>query len=263
MGLLDGKRGLILGVANERSIAHGIAKAAVAAGAEVALTYQNERLKSRVESIAETLGAQLVLPCDVTDEAALAKVAEAVTGAWGHLDFLVHAVAFADREDLTGRFVDTSRDGFRLAMDVSAFSLVALCRVLEPLLQKSQGSPSVVTLTYYGSEKAVPNYNVMGVAKAALEASVRYLASDLGPQGIRVNAISAGPIKTLSAAGVRGLRSMLGHVEKVSPLRRNVTVDDVGGCGVYLISDLSAGMTGEVVHLDAGYHAVGMPVADS
>ena len=257
MGLLDGHRGLVVGIANERSIAHGIARAARAQGATLALTYQSERLLKRVGPIAEELGCDICLPCDLTDPAQLAEVGETLAQQWGSLDFVVHAVAYAKREELEGRFIDTSRDGFVMALEVSVYTLVSLARVLEPLLAKSTHAPSVLTLTYYGSEKAMPNYNVMGVAKAALEASVRYMASELGPAGIRVNALSAGPIKTLSAAGVSGLRRMLGMMEAHAPLRRNVTIEDVGDAALYALSYLGRGMTGEVFHVDAGYHVLG------
>ena len=257
MGALEGRRGLIVGIANERSIAHGIARACVAQGASIAITYQNERLAKRVKPIAEELGAELVLPCDLMDDTAVRALVDQLEEQWGKLDFLVHAVAFANREDLEGRFVDTSLDGFRTAMDVSVYTLVSLTRACEQLLKKAEGQAAVLTLSYYGSEKVVPNYNVMGVAKAALEASVRYLAAELGPVGIRVNAISAGPIKTLSAAGIKGMRGMLAKSAEINPLRRNVTIDDVGRSGVYALSELSSGMTGEVIHVYAGYHAIG------
>ena len=257
MNILDGQKGLIVGVANARSIAYGIGKAVSAEGAELILTYQNERLQAKVESIAEELGAAALLPCDLTDQTQLADLAEEIDATWGHLDFIVHAVAFAKREELSGRFLDTSREGFAMAMDISVYSLVALTKACESLLQKSEQNPSVLTLTYYGGEKVIPNYNVMGVAKAGLESAVRYLARDLGPDGIRVNAISSGPIKTLSAAGIRGMRSQLSMVEKQTPLRRNVTIDDVGRAAVFALSDLGSGMTGEVLHVDAGYHAIG------
>lgn len=257
MKLLENRRGLIVGVANERSIAFGIAKACVAHGAQIALTYQNERLEKRVNPIAEQLGAQWVMPCDLTDPAALASVRAKIEESWGALDFVVHAVAFAEKKDLEGRFVDTSIEGFRTAMDVSVYTLVALTRELESLLEKSDNGGSIVTLSYYGSQKVIPNYNVMGVAKAALEASVRYLAADVGSKGIRVNAISAGPIKTLSAAGIKGMRGMLDQMGSMTPLGRNVDIDDVGGAAVFALSDLGRGMTGDVIYVDAGYHALG------
>ena len=257
MKLLENRRGLIVGIANERSIAYGIAKACVAQGAEIALTYQNERLERRVQPISEQLGAAWIQPCDLTDPAALTAVREKVEQAWGHLDFVVHAVAFAEKQDLEGRFVDTSVEGFRTAMEASVYTLVALTRELEPLLAKSEAGASIVTLSYYGSQKVIPNYNVMGVAKAALEASVRYLAADVGSEGIRVNAISAGPIKTLSAAGIKGMRGMLDQMGSTTPLGRNVDIDDVGGAAVFALSDLGRGMTGDVIYVDAGYHALG------
>lgn len=256
MKLLENRCGLIVGIANERSIAHGIARACAAHGARLAFTYQNERLEKRVGPIAEELGAELVMPCDLLDDSALANVRATLEEKWGHLDFVVHAVAYAEKEDLQGRFVDTSRAGFRTAMDASVYSLVALCREMGPLLEKSEVGASILTLSYYGSQKVVLNYNVMGVAKAALEASVRYLAADLGPSGIRVNAISAGPIKTLSAAGIQGMRGILGHVAELSPLRRNVNIDDVGGAALYALSDLGGGMTGDVIYVDAGFHVL-------
>ena len=254
--MLEGKRGLIVGIANERSIAYGIARSARAAGATLAVTYQNDRLLRWVEPLARELGATAIMECDVAEDAQVAEVSGRLCELWGRLDFLVHAVAFAEREDLEGRFVDTSRAGFVTALDVSVYSLVALTRAFRPALA---GGGSVVTLSYGGSRRAVPNYNVMGVAKAALEAAVRYLAADLGPEGVRVNALSPGPIKTLSAAGVRGLRSMLNHAAEVTPLRRNVDIDDVGRAATFLLSDLSAGTTGEVIHVDGGFHAVAVP----
>jgi enoyl-[acyl-carrier protein] reductase I len=258
MSLLSGKRGLVVGIANERSIAFGIARAAKSQGAELALTYQDDRLRGRVETLARDLDAVAVMPCDVTHDQQIAEVAERLAGLWGHIDFLVHAVAFAERGELAGRFVDISRPGFATALDVSVYSLVALVAALESALRRAQGA-SVLTLTYYGSEKAVPNYHLMGVAKAALEATVRYLALELGPAAVRVNALSPGPIKTLSAAGVRGLRSMLAHVQKHSPLERAVDIDDVGRAALFTLSDLSAGVSGEVIHVDAGYHITGTP----
>ena len=257
MGVLEGRRGLIVGIANERSIAYGIAKACVGAGASIAIAYQNERLAKRVLPISEELGAEVVLPCDLTDDEQVASMVERLEQHWGKLDFLVHAVAFANREDLEGRFVDTSLEGFRAAMDVSVYTLVSLTKACEGLLKASESGGAILTLSYYGSEKAVPNYNVMGVAKAALEAAVRYLAVDLGPDGLRVNAISAGPIKTLSAAGIKGMRGMLAKSAELSPMKRTVTIEDVGRSALFVLSDLSSGMTGEVIHVDAGYHAIG------
>lgn len=254
--LFDGKRVLVFGVANERSIAWGIARALSAAGAQCAFTYAGEVLEKRVRPLAESVNASLILPCDVTLDSDVDSAFEQVARHWDGIDVLVHSIAFANREDLEGRFLDTGRDGFLKAMEVSAYSLVQLARKAAPQLAARKGN--IVTMTYYGSEKVVPNYNVMGVAKAALEASVRYLAVDLGPEGIRVNAISAGPIKTLAASGVRGFRGMLGITEERAPLRRNVTQDDVANAALYLCSDLGAGVTGEVLHVDSGYNILGM-----
>ncbi len=247
--LLAGKRGLVVGVANHRSIAWGIARAAANAGAELAFTYQGEILERRVRPLAESVGAPILEALDVTDEAQLDALFSRVAAEWGRLDFVVHSIAFADREDLAGRTVDTSREGFRKALDISAYSLIALARRAEPLMQSGG---SIIAMTYLGSRLAVPNYNVMGIAKAALEAAIRYLALDLGPGAIRVNGISAGPIKTLAAAGVSGLRGMLAQSQQRAPLRRNVSIDDVGAAALYLLSDLSAGVTGEIHHVDAG-----------
>jgi len=257
MELLKGRKGLIIGIANNRSIAYGIGRAVAAQGAELILTYQNERLRPKVASIGEELGALDVVPCDVGEDASIEALVETVTEQWGELDFLVHAVAFANREDLAGRFVETSRSGFGLALDISVYSLVALSRAFEPLLREGDCGGSILTLSYYGGEKVVPNYNVMGVAKAALESTLRYLAVDLGPFGIRVNGISSGPVKTLSAAGIRGMRSQLGVVGEQTPLKRNITLEDIGGAAVFALSDLGSGMTGEVFHVDAGYHVLG------
>ena len=254
-GLVEGKNALVLGVASERSIAWAIARRLAQEGANLALTYQNERLEKNVRPLAESLPETLLLPCDVSDDVQLANLAQELQTRWGKLDILVHSVAFAKKEELSGRYVDTSRDGFRIVMDVSVFSLVALCRSLEPLM--GEGS-SVVTLTYLGSERVVPNYNVMGVAKAALEASVRYLASDLGPKGIRVNAISAGPINTLAARAIAGFTTMWQRVREVAPLRRNTEAEEVADAALFLLSDLARGVTGEVLYVDNGYHVVGM-----
>jgi enoyl-[acyl-carrier protein] reductase I len=253
--LLAGKRALIFGVANERSIAWGISQALHGAGARLGFTYQGEALERRVRPLAEGVDSDLVLPCDVTDEAQVRAVFQQAAEQWGGIDILIHAIAFANREDLEGRFVDTSREGFLKAIEISAYSLVSLAREAAPLM-KDGGS--IITLSYYGAEKVVPNYNVMGVAKATLEASVRYLAADLGPDGIRVNAISAGPIKTLAASGVRGFRGMLGTVEERAPIRRNVTQLEVGQSALYLCSDWGAGVTGETLYVDGGYHIMGM-----
>jgi enoyl-[acyl-carrier protein] reductase I len=258
--LMAGKRGLIMGVANNRSIAWGIAKAVAAQGAEVALTYQGDALKKRVEPLAAELGSKLVLPCDVTDAASMDSVFAELKSAWGGLDFLVHAIAFSDKNELDGRYVDTSEKNFSQTMLISCFSLTALAQRAEKLMQPGA---SIITLTYYGAEKVMPHYNVMGVAKAALEASVRYLAADLGKNGIRVNAISAGPIKTLAASGISDFRYILRWNEYNSPLRRTVTIEDVGASGLYLCSDLSRGVTGEVHHVDSGYHVQGMKNEDA
>lgn len=251
MGLLDGRKGIIFGVANERSIAWAIARALHSEGMELAFTYGAEPLKSRVTPLAESLGSEIVLPCDVTADGEIDEVFRVVGEKWGGLDALVHSVAFANKEELKGEFLATSRDGFKLAMDVSAYSLVALARGAAPLMEGRPGS--IVAMTYYGSEKVVTNYNVMGVAKAALEASAMYLSSDLGPRGIRVNSISSGPIKTLAAMGISGFKSILQQVETMAPLRRNVTQDDVAGTALYLISDMASGVTGEIIHVDSGY----------
>jgi enoyl-[acyl-carrier protein] reductase I len=256
MSLLDGKNALIFGIANKNSIAWGISQALHAHGANLGFSYGLEQLERRVQPLAESLGVTFVEMCDVTQDAEVETVFARAGEQFGHLDILVHAVAYAPQAALTGRYVDTSRDDFRVALDVSAYSLVALTRAALPYM--SNGG-SVLTLTYYGSEKAMPHYNVMGVAKAALEASVRYLAADLGPQNVRVNAISAGPIKTLSASGIAGFRKMLHYVEERAPLRRNVDQDEVGNTALWLCSDLASGVTGEVIYVDAGYHILGMP----
>jgi enoyl-[acyl-carrier protein] reductase I len=258
--LMAGKRGVVLGVANNRSIAWGITKAVDDQGAEVALTYQGEALKKRVEPLAQEVGSKLVLPCDVTDEASVDAVFEAVGDAWGSLDFLVHAVAFSDKEELDGRYVDTSQDNFTQTLLISCYSFTALAKRAEPLMKHGG---SLLTLTYYGAEKVMPHYNVMGVAKAALEASVRYLAADLGKGNIRVNAISAGPIRTLAASGIADFRYILKWNEYNSPLRRTVSIEDVGAGALYLLSDLGRGVTGEILHIDAGYHVVGMKNEDA
>jgi enoyl-[acyl-carrier protein] reductase I len=259
MGLLEGKTALVFGVANDHSIAWGIARALGEQGAEVGFSSVESLIDKRVRPLAESIGSTFVEPCDVQSDADI----ERVFTRWGEthesLDILVHALAFAKREDLTGAFVDTSRDGFALAMDVSAFSLVALTAGARRFLGPGA---SVMTLTYYGSEKVVANYNVMGVAKAALEASVRYLAADLGPAGIRVNAISAGPVRTLAAAGIAGFKSMYSAFDAVAPLRANITPEDVGKTAVYLASDLSSAVTGEVIYVDGGFNVVGVPTGD-
>jgi len=259
-GLLRGKRGLIFGLANNRSIAWGIAKAAHAAGAELAFTYQGDALKKRVEPLANELGAWVIGSCDVTDATSIDSVFDEVEQKWGKLDFIVHAIGFSDKDELTGRYVDTSEANFALTMNVSVYSFVALAQRAEKMM--SDGG-SILTLTYYGAEKVMPNYNVMGVAKAALEASVKYLAVDLGPKNIRVNAISAGPIKTLAASGIGDFRYILKWNEYNAPLRRTVTIDEVGDVGSYFLSDLSRSVTGEVHHVDCGYHVIGMKAVDA
>jgi len=256
MGLLDGKKAIVFGVANDHSIAWAIAQAFAREGATLAFNYVNQAIERRVRPLAESLGVKMVLPCDVTSDDDIRTTFAVLREQWGALDVLVHAVAFAQREDLKGRFVDTSREGFRLALDVSAYSLVALARAAEPLLAPQRGS--ILTLSYFGAEKVVAGYNVMGVAKAALEASMRYLAWDLGPSGIRVNAISAGPIRTLSSAGIGGFKTMLHHHEEKAPLRRNITPEEVARSALYLSSELGEGVTGEVLHVDAGYNIVGL-----
>lgn len=258
--LMSGKRGLIMGVANDRSIAWGIARAVAAQGAEVAFTYQGEALERRVRPLAESLGSDIVLPCDVTDEASIDAVFEALEARWGKLDFLVHAIGFADKQFLRGRYMDTPREAFLQALDISCFSFVSVSRRAAALM--SEGG-SLLTLTYLGAERVTPHYNVMGVAKAALEASVRYMAVDVGARGIRVNAISAGPIKTLAASGIGDFRYILKWNQYNAPLKRNTTIEDVGGAGVYLLSDLGSGVTGEVHHVDSGYHVVGMKAEDA
>jgi enoyl-[acyl-carrier protein] reductase I len=258
--LMVGKRGLIMGVANDRSIAWGIAQAIAAQGGQVAFTYQGEALEKRVRPLAESLGSSLVVPCDVADDADMDTAFAAVEKAWGKLDYLVHAIGFADKQYLRGRYLDTPRDAFLQAMDISCYSFVAVGRRAAALMKPGG---SMLTLSYLGAERVTPHYNVMGVAKAALEASVRYMATDLGEAGIRVNAISAGPIKTLAASGIGDFRYILKWNQYNSPLRRNVTIEEVGGAGLYLLSDLSAGVTGEVHHVDSGYHIVGMKNPDA
>jgi len=253
MGLMDGKRGIIFGVANDMSIAWGIAQQLRAAGAELAFTYLNEALEKRVRPLAESLDAKLILPCDVARDEDIEKVFQVVGEEWGDIDFVVHAIAFANREDLKQPFSQTSRAGFALAMDISAYSLVAVTRCAAPLM-KNGGS--IVTLTYLGSERAVPNYNVMGVAKAALEASVRYLAAELGEQQIRVNAISAGPIKTLAASGIANFKAKIKLMDDNAPLRRTVTQEEVGKSALYFLSDLASGVTGEIHYVDGGFNFV-------
>jgi enoyl-[acyl-carrier protein] reductase I len=259
-GVMRGKRGLIMGVANNRSLAWGIASAAHAAGAELALTYQGDALKKRVEPLAAELNAHVAGHCDVTDPATMDAVFRNIEAKWGGLDFLVHAIAFSDKDELTGRYVDTTSENFSKTMLISCYSLTALAQRAEKLMTSGG---SMLTLTYYGAEKVMPHYNVMGVAKAALEASLRYLAVDLGPKNIRVNAISAGPIKTLAASGIGDFRYILKWNELNAPLRRTVTIEDVGRAALFLLSDLASGVTGEIVHVDAGYHVVGMKAVDA
>jgi enoyl-[acyl-carrier protein] reductase I len=258
--LMAGKRGIVFGVANNRSIAWGITKACHGQGAEIALTYQGDAIKKRVEPLAAEIGSKLVLPCDVTDEGSVEAVFKALAGTWGTIDFLVHAVAFSDKEELDGRYVDTSKDNFTQTLLVSCYSFTALAKRAEKLMPNGG---ALLTLSYYGAEKVMPHYNVMGVAKAALEASVRYLAADLGKENIRVNAISAGPIKTLAASGIADFHYILKWNEYNSPLRRTVSIEDVGGGALYLLSDLGRGVTGEILHIDAGYHVVGMKNEDA
>ncbi len=257
MGFMSGKRALIVGVATERSIAWGIAEAFHREGAELAFTYANEKLKERVEPLAQSIGSNIVLPLDVTSDAQIDAAFAALKDRWGHFDILVHAVAFAPREALAGGFTDsTSREAFAIAHDVSSYSLTALSRAAMPLMQGRAGS--ILTLSYLGAARAIPSYTVMGLAKASLEANVRFLAADLGPKGIRVNGISAGPIKTLAAAGIGGFRKMLSRVAEIAPIRRNVTQEDVGNAAAFLCSDLAAGVTGEILYVDGGFSTVGM-----
>lgn len=257
--LMKGKRGLIMGVANNRSIAWGIAQACADAGAELAFTFQGEALERRVVPLADSVGSPLVMPCDVTDEASIDAVFDKLKSQWGEIDFVVHAIAFADKDELTGRYVDTSPGNFQMSLNISCFSFTAICNRAEKMMPNGG---SLLTLSYYGAEKVIPHYNVMGVAKAALEASVRYLAADLGPKNIRVNSISAGPIKTLAAAGISGLRMMLKWNEENAPLRKNVSIEEVGNSALYLLSDLGTGVTGENHHVDAGYNVIGMTLGE-
>lgn len=259
--LMKGKRGLIMGIANDHSIAWGIARALAAQGAEMAFTYQGDALGKRVKPLAEELKVDTVLPCDVEDIASVDATFEALRSKWGTLDFLVHAIGFSDKNELKGRYADTTRANFSRTMVISCFSFTEVAKRAADMMPESGGS--MITLTFDGSMRVMPNYNVMGVAKAALETSVKYLANDCGPSGIRVNAISAGPIKTLAASGIGDFRYILKWNELNAPLRRNVTIDDVGGAGLYLLSDLSSGVTGEVHHVDAGYHTVGMKQEDA
>jgi|TARA_B110000908_G_scaffold75093_1_gene90465 enoyl-[acyl-carrier protein] reductase I len=257
---MAGKRGLIMGLANDKSIAWGIAKACADAGAELAFSYQGDALKKRVDPLAAQLGSTIVLPCDVSDAASMDALFDELREHWGQLDFVVHAIGFSDKNELRGRYVDTSRENFAMTMDISVYSFTAIMQRAEKMM--TDGG-SALTLTYYGAEQVMPHYNVMGVAKAALEASVKYLAEDLGKDGIRVNAISAGPIKTLAASGIGDFRYIMKWNEYNSPLRRNVTIDDVGKSALYLLSDLGSGTTGENLHVDAGYHVVGMKAVDA
>src|SRR5512134_1999956 len=258
--LMAGKRGLVMGVANDRSIAWAIAKAVHAHGGQVALTYQGEALRKRVAPLAQSIGSELVLPCDVADDVSVDAMFETLAESWGRLDFVVHAIAYSDKDQLKGRYVETTSDNFSETMLVSCYSFTAVCRRAEKLMP---AGGSLLTLTYMGSERVMPHYNVMGVAKAALEASVRYLAEDLGKRAIRVNALSAGPLKTLAASGIGDFRYILKWNQYNSPLRRNVTLDEVGGAGLYLLSDLATGVSGEVHHVDCGYNTVGMMAVDA
>ncbi|KRB85652.1 enoyl-ACP reductase [Sphingomonas sp. Root710] len=259
-GLMQGKRGLIMGLANDRSLAWGIAKALHDQGAEMAFSYQGEALERRVRPLAEQVGSDFLIECDVSNDAAMDVAFGQLAERWPTIDFLVHAIGFSDKNELRGKYVDTSLDNFLLTMNISAYSLVAVTKRARPLMPNGG---SILTLSYYGAEKVVPHYNVMGVAKAALETSVKYLAMDLGPENIRVNAISAGPIKTLAASGIGDFRYILKWNELNSPLRRNVTIEDVGGAGLYMLSDLSSGVTGEIHHVDAGYNVIGMKAEDA
>ncbi len=255
MGIVEGKTALVFGVANERSIAWGIAKALHEHGAQIGISYAGEALQRRVVPLASSLDCMYVEQCDVSDDAQIAAAAEKASQTFGQVDILVHAIAFANRDELNGPYYNTSREGFHLAMDISVYSFTALAQAFQPLLRPGG---SLLTLSYYGAEKVAPHYNVMGVAKAALEASVRYLAYDFGPQGVRVNAISAGPIRTLAAAGVAGFKTMLRHYSDLAPLRQNVTIEDVGGAAVFLSSDLAAKVTGEILYVDSGYNILGV-----
>ena len=256
MEILKGKKGAIFGVANDKSIAWGIAQMLHQEGADLAFTYAGEILEKRVRPLAENIGSKIVLPCDVTKDEDIVKVFENIRKEWGGLDFLVHAIAYANKDDLTNPYIETSREGFHLALDISSYSLVALARHAAQLMEGRQGA--ILTMTYMGSEKVIPNYNVMGVAKAALEASVKYLAYDLGPKGTRINAISAGPIRTLAASGISGFKEMLHHSSERAPLKRNIDQDEVGRTALYLLSDMASAVTGEVLHVDAGYNIMGM-----
>ncbi|QIL01948.1 enoyl-ACP reductase FabI [Sphingomonas sinipercae] len=259
-GLMQGKRGLIMGLANDRSLAWGIAKALADQGAELAFSYQGEALEKRVRPLADQLGSDFLVDCDVSSMTALDQAFDAIKERWGALDFVVHAIGFSDKNELRGKFVDTSLDNFLMSMNISVYSFIAVAQRARAMMKPGG---SMLTLTYYGAEKVIPHYNVMGVAKAALETSVKYLAMDLGPEGVRVNAISAGPIKTLAASGIGDFRYIMKWNEYNSPLRRNVTIKDVGGGALYLLSDLASGVTGEIHHVDAGYNVVGMKAEDA
>jgi enoyl-[acyl-carrier protein] reductase I len=259
-GLMAGKRGLIMGLANDKSLAWGISKRLAEAGAELAFAYQGEALKKRVGPLAQEVGSDFLIECDVSDMADLDSAFEALRARWETIDFVVHAIGFSDKNELRGKYVDTSLDNFLMSMNISAYSFTAVARRAREMMPSGG---SLLTLSYYGAEKVIPHYNVMGLAKAALETSVKYLAMDLGPENIRVNAISAGPIKTLAASGIGDFRYILKWNEYNSPLRRNVTIDDVGGAGLYLLSDLASGVTGEIHHVDAGYNVVGMKAEDA
>ena len=259
-GIMNGKRGIVMGVANDRSIAWGIAEAVTKQGAEIAFTYQGDALEKRVRPLAEKVGSNIIIPCDVSSDEAIEETFKLLKEKWDTIDFIVHAIAYSDKEELKGEYVDTTRENFYKTMDISVYSFTAIAQRAAMMMPNGG---SMITLTYYGAEKVMPHYNVMGVAKAALESSVRYLAADLGSDKIRVNSLSAGPIKTLAASGIGDFRYILKWNQYNSPLRRNVTLNDVGGCGVYLLSDLSAGVTGETHHVDCGYHVVGMKAIDA
>ena len=259
-GIMNGKRGIVMGVANDRSIAWGIAEAVAKQGAEIAFTYQGDALEKRVRPLAEKVGSTIIIPCDVSSDEAIEETFKLLKEKWDTIDFIVHAIAYSDKEELKGEYVDTTRENFYKTMDISVYSFTAIAQRAARMMPNGG---SMITLTYYGAEKVMPHYNVMGVAKAALESSVRYLAADLGSDKIRVNSLSAGPIKTLAASGIGDFRYILKWNQYNSPLRRNVTLNDVGGCGVYLLSDLSAGVTGETHHVDCGYHVVGMKAIDA
>lgn len=254
--IMKGKKGLVMGVANDRSIAWGIAKKIASEGAEVAFTYQGEALKKRVSPLAESLGSSIIIPCDVTDTASMQSTFKILKEKWQNIDFLVHGIGFSNKDELRGKYYNTTSENFNQTMHISCFSFTEACKLAEPIMNEGG---SILTLTYYGSEQVMPHYNVMGVAKAALESSVRYLSSDLGKKGIRVNAISAGPMRTLSGAGVGGAREIFNYAEKFSPLRGKLSLDNVGSAGLYLLSDLSLGVTGEIHYVDLGYNTIGMP----